>query len=221
MARPIDIRRELYLVPQQSKTVGTISPAVPILNTAVAWATLVIAVLGLTSLLFSSFVPSPFTVSFAKGAALVAALFYGLFFLGIGRFGWDRRNPKLVEMMRKKGALASAWFRVPFMACVMGGMAWVGFSSGLPWALNGVFGKSGSTEIVIGGWENSRLAGKFSRQCARPTAAGVPFMMLGRNALCVGSKHTAADFPVGAKMTLYGPVSVFGIDPATYRCCTR
>jgi hypothetical protein len=197
------------------------SPAVRTLNTAVAWGTLVLAVLGLTSLLFSSFVPSAFTVSFAKGGALIAALFYGLFFLGIGRFGWNRRNPRLVEMMRNKRVLASAWFRVPFMACVMGGMAWTGFSSGLPWALNAVFGKAGSTDIVIDGWENSHLAGKFSRQCARPTAAGVPFMMLGRNALCVGSKQTAADFPVGAKMTLYGQLSVFGIDPARYRCCSR
>jgi hypothetical protein len=175
----------------------------------------------MTSVFISSFVPSPFTVALAKIAALLAAVFYGAFFFGIGHFGWDFRNPKVLEAMRSNRILATTYLRVPLMACMMGGFAWMGFSAALPWALNGVFGKVGTLEVVIGGWQDSFYGARSGKQCARPTIAGVPFMMLGRNALCVGNHHTAADFPVGATMVLYGRVSIFGIDPNRYYCCTR
>ena len=190
-------------------------------NRVAGWGILAFAILALNSLFISSFVPSSFTVAFAKIAALVAALFYGAFFFGIGHFGWDLRSPKVLEAMHRNRIAATPYLRVPLMACVMGGFAWMGFSAALPWALNAVFGKVGTMDVVIGGWQDSFYGARSGQQCARPTIAGVPFMMLGRNALCVGNDHAAADFPVGAKMVLYGRVSVFGIDPNRYHCCTR
>ena len=191
------------------------SRTVRYLNLAAAVGLLAFPVLGMLSLFFSNFVPSALTVACARWLAICTGVFYGLFFIGIGEFGWDINNPKVATVMQTGGASARWYVRVPLMALVYFGFAWASFSTALPWMANGVLGSDKSMTVEIDGWQDANWS-RAGRQCARPTLRGIPFGMLGRRAICVPDPNKAK-FKAGTSMVLYGRASAFGISPERYR----
>jgi hypothetical protein len=167
------------------------------------------------SLYASNFVPSGLTVASARWLATCTGVFYGAFFIGIGDFGWSRNNPKVAAIMQTGGAIARWYVRVPLMALLYFGFAWMSFSSALPWMLNGVIGSDKSMTVEIDGWQDTFWS-RAGRQCARPTLRGIPFGMVGHRALCAPNQDKSK-FKVGAAMVLYGRASAFGISPERYR----
>ena len=113
--------------------------------------------------------------------------------------------------------LGQVYVRAPFMAVVFAGFAWMSFSNLLPLALTAIVGKQGSMAVVVKGWERASFSLRSGSSCARPTPYGVPFWMLGRNALCVGDQHSESDFPRGSTLLLLGRASALGIIPDRYR----
>jgi len=184
-------------------------------NLAAAAGMLAFPILGMLSLFFSNFVPSPLTVACARCLAICTGVFYGLFFIGIKEFGWNTNNPKVAAIMQTGGANAKWYVRVPLMALVYFGFAWASFSSALPWMVNGVLGSDKSMTVEIDGWQDANWS-RAGRQCARPTLRGIPFGMLGRRAICVPDPNKST-FKAGASMVLYGRGSAFGISPKSYR----
>jgi len=189
------------------------------LNATAAVGMLAFAVLGMLSLFVSNFVPSQLTVVCARWLAISTGIFYVVFFVGIGNFGWSLNNPKIAAVMQTGSASVRWYVRVPLMSIVYFGFAWATFSSGLPWVFNGVLGSDTSMTVEVDGWENASWS-RAGIQCARPTLRGIPFGMLGRGALCVPNPDKSK-FKVGASMILYGRASAFGISPASYRILDR
>jgi hypothetical protein len=171
--------------------------------------------MGMLSIFVSTFVPSALTVACARCLAICTGVFYGVFFIGIREFGWDMNNPKVAAVMQTGGSIAKWYVRVPLMALVYFGFAWLSFSSALPWMLNAVLGSDNSTTVVIDGWQDASWS-RAGKQCARPSLRGIPFGMLGGGALCVPNQNKSK-FKAGASMVLYGRVSVFGISAERYR----
>lgn len=200
-----------------STTMGPGLPVVRRLNQIAAGGMVLLLVGGLLSLFASNFVPSHMTVQMAKSAALLGGLFYGLFFIGIGHFGWDETNPKVRAAMQQNPKLGKAYIRVPLTAAAFAGFAWLSFSNGLPWALNAAIGRRGAMTVIVDGWQNAFYSSRVGHSCARPTLRGIPFMMVGRYALCVGDQHKPSDFPPGTSLYLIGRVSALGIAPDHYR----
>jgi hypothetical protein len=195
------------------------SRAIRSLNLAGALGMLALPIMGLLSVFLSDFVPSALTVAYARVLAIGTGAFYGLFFVGIGHFGWDTNNPGVAAVMQSRSSLAKCYVRVPLTALVFFGFAWMSLSSALPWMINAVLGSDNSITVVIDGWQNTSWS-RAGSQCARPTLRGVPFGMLGRGALCVPYQERIK-FKAGASMTLYGRSSVFGISPTRYRLLDR
>lgn len=190
-------------------------------NLAASCGIVILLLGGLASLYASSFVPSQLTVRITKAAAVLVGLFYGVFFLGVGHFGWDESNPKVRAAIQQSPRMAKAYIRVPLMAMVFAGSAWMSFSSAFPWALTAAIGTHGSMPVVVNGWQDSFYGSRAGHSCAKPTLHGVPFMMMGRHALCVGDQYKPSDFPPGTSLSLIGRVSLFGIIPDHYRVISR
>jgi hypothetical protein len=176
-----------------------------------------LSITGLYSIFLSNFVPAPTTVSVAKVLTSVVGLSYAVFFVGFEQFGWDPQNPKVMAAVAQRPILGKVYVRAPFMAAVFAGFAWMSFSNVLPLALTAIVGKQGSMAVVVKGWERASFSLRSGSSCARPTLDGVPFGMLGRNALCVGDQHSESDFPPGGTLLLLGRVSALGIIPDRYR----
>lgn len=200
-----------------TETATPVPPGVRRVNLAASWIMVILILGGLASLHASSFVPSHLTVLITKAAAILAGLFYGVFFLGVGHFGWDRSNPKIRAAIQQSPKVAKAYIRVPLMAMVFAGSAWLSFSSAFPWALTAAIGGHGSMTVVVAGWQDAFYSPRAGHSCAKPTLRDVPFMMMGRYALCVGDQYKQADFPPGTSLSLIGRVSPFGIIPDRYR----
>jgi hypothetical protein len=191
------------------------------LNQMAAGGMLVLSLGGLVSLFASNFVPSHMTVQIAKSAALLAGLFYGLFFLGIGHFGWDESNPRVTVAIEQNPKATKVYIRVPLMLAVSAGFAWMSFSTVFPWALNAAIGRPGTMIVIVDGWQNAFYGSRVGHSCAKPTLRGIPFMMMGRYALCVGDQHKPSDFLRGTSLSLMGRVSALGIAPDHYRVISR
>jgi hypothetical protein len=193
------------------------SPRVQMVNRAFGWGMLGLSISGLYSIFLSNFVPAPTTVSVAKVLTSVVGLSYAVFFVGFEQFGWDPQNPKVMAAVAQRPILGKVYVRAPFMAAVFAGFAWMSFSNVLPLALTAIVGKQGSMAVVVKGWERASFSLRSGSSCARPTLDGVPFGMLGRNALCVGDQHSESDVPPGGTLLLLGRVSALGIIPDRYR----
>ena len=176
-------------------------------------------ILGMVSIYVSNFVPSASTVACARWLAICTGIFYGVFFIGIGEFGWSLNNPRVAATMQTGGAIARWYVRVPLMAVVYFGFAWASFSSALPWMFNAVLGSDRSITVEIDGWQDASWS-RAGRQCARPTLRGIPFGMLGRRAICVPDLDKSK-FKAGTSMVLYGRASALGISPDRYRIISR
>jgi hypothetical protein len=146
-------------------------------------------------LFYSDFVPSPLTVTMTPILASVVGLFYGVFFVGVGGFGWNSRRPEIVAYSHEHPAMAKPYIRAPFMSLVFFMFAWLSFAAAVPYALNLVVGREGTMSVVIGGWEAWSYSLKSGTSCARPTLQGVPFFMLGRRALCAPQSRGKDSFP--------------------------
>lgn len=199
----------------------SIAPGIRRLNTAASCGMLVLIAGGLVSLFASNFVPSPVTVRITLAASILVGLFYGVFFFGVGHFGWDKSNPKVRAAIQRSPRMAKAYLRVPLMALVFAGSAWVSFSNVFPWALTAAIGGSGSMTVVVDGWQDAFYSVRAGHSCARPTLRDVPFMTMGRYALCVGDQFRRSDFPPGTSLSLIGRVSSLGIVPYRYRVISR
>jgi hypothetical protein len=175
------------------------------LNLVAAWGMLVLSVLGLVALLFSSAVPSPAMVTIAKWAAIVVALFYAVFFWGVPGFGWNEKANASLE--GKKGAswLRNRFFRAPFMALVFFFFAWMGLGSGAPWLLNFVIGHDGEMVATIDGWDTGSR-----KSCSHPTVQHVPPLMSAPHSLCL-DKTQQQNLPPGKSVKLLGQVSFLGV----------
>ena len=172
--------------------------------------------LAIVSLLVSDFVPSALTVCCAKVLGIAFGIFYGVFFFGFKGFGWDATNPIIAAGIPTGSAIAKRYVRVPLMALVYFGFAWLSFSSALPWMLNSIIGTENSRTVVVDGWLDASWSFRGGTQCARPTVTGIPFGMLGRRALCV-PKSEKTKLKPGASIVLYGRTSAWGISPVRYR----
>jgi hypothetical protein len=193
------------------------SPRVRMLNRAFSWGMLALSIMGLYSIFLSNFVPAPTTVAVAKVLTSAVGVSYAVFFVGFEQFGWDPQNPKVVAAVAQRPILGKVYVRAPFMAVVFAGFAWMSFSNVLPLALTAIVGKQGSMAVVVKGWERASFSGRSGSSCARPTLDGVPFGMLGRQALCVGDQRSESDFPPGSTLLLVGRASALGIIPDRYR----
>ena len=172
---------------------------------------------GAASLFASNFVPSHLTVLLTMAASVLVGVFYAAFFLGVGHFGWDLSNPRVRAAIEQSPKLSKVYVRIPLMTMVFAGAAWLSFSNALPWALTAAVGRRGSMTVVVSGWQDAFYSARAGHSCARPTLRGVPFMMVGRYALCVGDQFKRADFPPGTSLSLIGRVSSLGIVPDHYR----
>lgn len=204
-----------------AETTSPVPPSVQRLNLAASWGMAILVVAGFASLFASSFVPSHLTVQLTKTLAILVGLFYGVFFLGVGHFGWDKSNPKIGAAIQQNPNIARAHIRVPLMAVVFAGSAWMSFSNVFPWALTAATGRRGSMIVVVDGWQDAFYSLRVGHSCAKPTLRDVPFMMIGRYALCVGDQHEQSDFPPGTSLSLIGRVSPFGIIPDRYQVVSR
>lgn len=193
------------------------SPPVQMVNRAFGWGMLGLSITGLYSIFLSKFAPAPTTVAVAKVLTFVIGLSYAVLFVGFEQFGWDPQNPKVMAAVAQRPILGQVYVRAPFMAVVFAGFAWMSFSNLLPLALTAIVGKQGSMAVVVKGWERASFSLRSGSSCARPTPYGVPFWMLGRNALCVGDQHSESDFPRGSTLLLLGRASALGIIPDRYR----
>lgn len=198
-----------------------VRPIVRRLNKVASWAILILSLAGIVSFSFSNFVPSHITVQVAKAMTLVIGTFYGLFFHGVGHFGWDKRNPAIRAYAEEHRKMAKAYVRVPFMAAVFAGFAWISFANVFPWMINAAIGERGTMIVMVDGWESASYSFRGGHSCARPTVRGIPFAMLGRRALCVGDQRRQSDFPSGTSLALIGRVSALGIAPDHYRVLSR
>lgn len=205
--------------PQEIGLTGRPKPPAAIrrLNVATSWGMLVLPIMGMFSLFYSDFVPSPLTVTMTQILASVVGLFYGVFFVGLGGFGWNSRKPEIVAYSHEHPAMAKPYIRAPFMSLVFFMFAWLSFAAAVPYALNLVVGREGTMSVVIGGWEDWSYSLKSGTSCARPTLQGVPFFMLGRRALCVPQSRGKDSFPKGTSMILMGRVSALGISPTRFQ----
>ena len=204
-----------------AETARPIPPGVRRMNLAASCGIVILILGGLASLYGSSFVPSHLTVQLTKAMAILVGLFYAAFFLGVGHFGWDESNPKVRAAIQQSPKVAKAYIRVPLMALVLAGAAWMSFSSAFPWALTAAGGRDGSMTVVVDGWQDAFYSSRAGHSCAKPTLHGVPFMMMGRYALCVGDQYNQSDFPPGTSLALFGRVSALGIIPDHYRVVSR
>lgn len=218
MRDPFPTSESVALLPE---TTRPISPGVRRLNLAASWGMMILILGGLASLYASSFVPSHLTVRLTKVVAMLVGLFYGAFFLGVGHFGWDTSNPKVRAAIQQSPQVAKAYVRVPLMTMVFAGAAWMSFSSAFPWALTAAIGRRGSMTVVVDGWQGAFYSSRAGHSCAKPTLHDVPFMMMGRYALCVGDRYKQSDFPPGTSLSLIGRVSPFGVVPDHYRVISR
>lgn len=163
---------------------------------------IVLSVLCLLSLTYSSFVPSLLTVQITKCSAVAIGLFYAVFFWGSRGFGWDSGADARVSASK---FLRNRYLRAPFMGFVFFCFAWSGLSSGAPWIVNALIASSGTMPAVVDGW-----APRTSRACSHPTLQHVPPFMLGHRAACFGESNEV-NFPPGTAVRLLGKVSALGI----------
>jgi hypothetical protein len=205
---------------QRTLEITSANPIIRRVNTLAGWGILALAVMGLISLYGNNFVPSPAIVHVTELLTVAAGLFYAIFFLGVGRFGWDTQNPKVIAATQQLPLISKAYIRVPLMFLVLAGFAWMSFSNALPWALNAAIGQEGAMTVVVRGWQPAFYA-RFRHYCAKPTIEHVPFGMLGRRSLCVGDQHKSSEFPPGTVLSLSGRASAFGISPDKYRIVSR
>lgn len=197
-----------------------VPPSIRRLNLIAGWGMAALIFSGFVSVVASDFVPSHLTVQLTKIASILVGLFCGVFFLGVGHFGWDKANPKVRAAMQQSPRLAHAYVRVPLMAGVLAGFTWMSFSNVLPWAATAVIGRRGTMTVIVDGWQGEFYS-RSGRSCAKPTLRGVPFMMMGRYALCVGDQYKQSDFPPGTSLVLIGRVSLLGVMPDHYRVVSR
>jgi hypothetical protein len=188
-------------------------------NRVVAFSVLVWTLGAVYGLLFSDFVPAPDIVVVAQVLSLVSAVFYGAFALGIGEFGFNRRLPRTSAFLVDNPSTANPAGRVVPMALVMACFAWVAFSAGIPSLLNLVVGGPGTMTVIVKGWEGSESMRRGST-CPKPTVRGVPYLMLGGQALCT---HEAMKdrLPPGTELLLIGRVSPLGISATEFHTVSR
>lgn len=196
---------------------GSRPPAPPIvkrMNQLGAWGIGLLSLTFALGLFASHFVPSHKTVEVTEGLVLVVGLFYFVFAVGVGRFGWDKNSPRAKIGMARSRILAKAYIRGPLLAVIFAAFAWVSFASVFPWALNAVIGNRGTMTVTVDGWSPASN-GKYP-SCAQPTLQGIPIGMMGGRALCF-SDYSQVDFPRGTHLVLIGRTSVLGIAPDHYR----
>lgn len=177
------------------------------LNLIANWGIAVLTGLALLSLLLSPFIPSPLMVRVTLWTAVAVGLFYGLFFWGIGGFGWNTKADAAVSAARPSKLLSKPYLRAPFMSLVFFSFAWMGIGSGAPWILTIAIGNNSGATAVVDGWQS-----RTSRSCSRPTLQHVPLFMMGRRALCIHQSREA-DMPPGTTLRILGKVSVLGVSP--------
>jgi hypothetical protein len=204
-----------------AESTSSVSPIVCWLNTVASGGMLALIAGALASLFASNFVPSHLIVQITKAASILAGLFYATFFFGIGHFGWDQSNPKVRAAIQQSPKIAKIYVRVPLMAMVFAGAAWMAFSNAYPWALTAALGARGSMTVMVSGWQDAFYSPRSGHSCAKPTLRDVPFMMMGRYALCVGDQFRRSDFPPGTSLSLIGRVSTLGVIPDHYRVISR
>ncbi|WP_154662608.1 hypothetical protein [Solimonas flava] len=184
-----------------------------ILNYATGALLLVSGPAALAALLFSNFVPNHQTVEFAKFGSIFLGIFFFFFFW---RPGWDSRmvEARLEALQQLPRILRTPTIRAPFMGAAFFCLSWVGLSAGLPWVYTVIFGSAGVEEVVVSGWESDSYSSRSGHSCERPLIADVPFMMLGRKALCLDASQKLK-FPTGTRIELHGQKSPLGIDPTS------
>ena len=194
---------------------NTLEPISP-LNKIVGGYILIILFGALYTFLFSTFVPSVLTMKIAYGMGVFTAVLIGIFFLGIGGFGWDPRSARVADAIRTSPMLGKTYLRVPFMSLLMGFFAVPAFYGCIPGILNSLVGSQGTMTVTIDGWQNASYSFRSGHQCARPTVAGIPELLMPQHAFCPLNAKPSM-YPVGAHIILYGTESVFGIYPTRFR----
>lgn len=175
------------------------------LNLIAGWGIFVLTGFALLSLLFSPFVPSPLMVEITVWSAIFVGVFYGVFFWGVGGFGWTADTKIAVSGSKPSKFLTKRYLRGPFMGLVFFFFTWVGLGSGAPWLVTIVAGHNGAMTAIVDGW-----APGSHRTCFRPTLQHVPPFMMGHRALCI-DENRKVDMPPGTTLRILGKVSILGV----------